>query len=133
MPRSKSLALSNVNEAIAVMRSKLQTYSIELCEDVSYREAMLTIDDIRRIGSKKEQAQKLMEWCENSLDASEWKKLQAAVRKRKQRKQKQGATEVLSVSPRAFELLKKLAKRDGVTYSQILELYLAKALNGKLK
>lgn len=40
-----------------------------------------------------------------------------------------GDQKSLTISARSYELLSQLAERDGVTFSDVLEHYLAKALN----
>ena len=59
------------------------------------------------------------------LKAPERAKLKLAIRKRRERKPSQDKT--ITISAKAFELIRKLANRDDVTYSEATEKYFGRA------
>ena len=69
-------------------------------------------------------------WCEKYLPASEWKRLKAGIRKRRERWEHYGEQKTLTVSSTVHEYLVKISERDGVTYNEILEDLLSRAWRG---
>lgn len=67
-------------------------------------------------------AEELQRWCDRFLDADQWKQLQAVIRAGR-RDFSQHRTVRLSRS--AHEMLSKLAKRDKITLSEVIERYLS--------
>lgn len=66
-------------------------------------------------------------WCETYLPASEWIRLKAGIRKRRERWAHHGERKTLTISATAYVYLVKISERDSVTYNEILEEVLAKA------
>lgn len=131
MPRAKyNITTDDFLHANFCLSGRLRNHTIEFDEDVSpldaekdYRKAV----DHKR--PKKQQAELLNAWCEEYLSSVEWTKLKAAIRKRRERYDRFGDLKTVTISTRAHKLLSRVADRDEVTYSEVLEHYLAKALN----
>ena len=68
-------------------------------------------------------AKKLQAWCDRWLNAKQWQQLQAAIRSA--RRDRQGNTRSISVSNKAHEILSTIGKREQLTFSEVIEKYLA--------
>lgn len=79
--------------------------------------------------SKTKRAAAINTWCEMHLAGSDWKRLKAAIRKRRERWLRSEDVKTISISLKAHQLLVRISKRDVVTFSEILQHYLGKALN----
>jgi hypothetical protein len=71
-------------------------------------------------------AKKLQTWCEQFLNAAQWKQLHAVIRASRRDKD---ATQTVRLSRQASNLLHALAKRDGLTLSETVLRYLTEILN----
>ncbi len=76
---------------------------------------------------RKNKAESLNLWAEKYLSSEEWNKLKTAVRKRRQRWANDDDQKTVTISAKAHKLLSRIANRDEVTFSEVLEHYLAKA------
>ncbi len=127
MPRSKyKIIAEDVIHATEYITSRLQLLALDL-GDASSRTAKKAFDEAVEDRSKDERAFRLNDWCEKYLSSEEWTKLKTSIRKRRERKTRKGEIESVTISSKAYALLRKLAKRDNVTYSETLEKYLGKA------
>lgn len=126
MSRSKyRINADDVNHAADYLTSRLQSFALEL-GDVSTKTAKKGFDEAVAVRSKNMRADLLNAWCEEYLNDKEWAKLKMAIRKRRERKSRAGEIESVTISTKAFVLLRKLANRDNVTYSKTLEKYLGR-------
>jgi predicted DNA binding CopG/RHH family protein len=66
--------------------------------------------------------------CLDYLTDTDRAKLRTSLRKHRQRLHKRGNAVQVSLSVSAFELLKKVASRENLNYSQVLEKYLWNAV-----
>ena len=75
--------------------------------------------------------EKTNDWCEKHLKKADWKKLKGAIRSKRLRKKRVfGEADMITrvdMSSRAHSILKALAKRQGVTLSKTVEIYMEKA------
>ena len=134
MSRPKyAITAADVAHASDYLRPLLQTCSFELRTDVSYRVAERDFNAAIELRGKEERAIELNAWCEKYLTSSTWAKLKLSIRKRRERKTRRGETTTITITTQAGELLRKVSERDNVTYSETLEFYLAKALQGKAR
>lgn len=130
MARPKyEITAADVTNAKSYLQSKLRNYRIELGEDVSYYNAEQEFLKAGEEKRKEKRAELVNAWCEKYLSSQEWYKLKLAIRKRRERLKRHNDLKTVTISARAFELLSKLATRDDVTYTEVLEHYLPKALN----
>lgn len=74
-------------------------------------------------------AERLNDWCYKNLSEADWGKLKAAVRKRRERTNRDGEVRSIAISAKAHSLLVEIAERDGVTFTDVLEDVLSKAAN----
>jgi macrodomain Ter protein organizer (MatP/YcbG family) len=63
----------------------------------------------------------LQRWCDRFLDAKQWKQLQAVIRAARRDPSQYRA---VRLSRNAHEILRKLAMRDKLTLSEVIERYL---------
>lgn len=77
-------------------------------------------------GTKKQKAQRLSAWAIENLSPVQWDRLRSAIRKRRQRLRQGDSVTTVTMSRTAHQLLSRLANRDGVTMSQVVEKYLAR-------
>ena len=127
------ITASDVNHALACLRWRLGSQTLLLRTALSNRKAIEHLEAITSMKPLEARAESLHQWCLDHLEESEWGPLKSAIRKRRQRKKNLGQTESITISKRSHELLKKVAKRDNVTFSEALERTLAKALGMKAK
>jgi hypothetical protein len=65
----------------------------------------------------------LQRWCDRFLDAKQWKQLQAVVRAARRDPSRH---QTVRLSRNAHEILRKLAMRDKLTLSEVIERYLSR-------
>jgi uncharacterized protein len=121
-----TITATDVFEAQDYLRDRLLTFNIKLDEQVSIRTAQREFEAAIDAKSKVERASSLNSWCEKFLNTSEWTKLKTCIRKRRERRSRIGEQRTVSISDKAFKLLKKIAKRDNVTYTETLEKHLGR-------
>lgn len=73
---------------------------------------------------KQERVTAFDKWCIEYLTDADRAKLRTSLRKHRQRLHKRGNAAQVSLSVSAFDLLKKVASRENLNYSQVLEKYL---------
>lgn len=130
MPRTKYvITKDDCLHAELYLSSRIRNYEIDFPDESDclnaegeYRAATAE----RKITSRLEL---LNAWCEKYLNDNDWSRLKAAIRKRRERLQHIDEQKTVTVSARSHDLLAQLAKRDDVTFSEVLEHYLSKALN----
>ena len=126
MSRPKyTITALDVVHAGEYLRPLLLMRSFELRQNVSYKIAERDFDMAMALPAKEERAGELNAWCEKYLKTPMWAKLKLAIRKRRERKSSLDKT--ITISAKAFELVRKLSKRDAVTYSEAIEKYLGRA------
>ena len=67
-------------------------------------------------------AKKLQVWCERWLEAAQWRQLQAVIRSA--RRDRYSTTKSVKLTKFAHAILSMLAKREGITLSEVIETYL---------
>jgi macrodomain Ter protein organizer (MatP/YcbG family) len=93
------------------LRPLLLMRSFESRQNVSCKKiAERDFDLAMALPGKDERAGELNVWCEKHLKAPVWGKLKLAIRKRRERKSSQDKT--ITISAKAFEVIRKLANRD---------------------
>lgn len=134
MARPKyTITAADVNHAYFYLSTRLTMHridfrgEIELLDNSPERE----FRELREEKRKDNRARGLNAWCEKYLDSTEWTKLKAAIRKRRERLERYSELKTVTISSKAFELLVKLSARDKVTYSDALEHYLLIAWKGQ--
>ena len=129
MPKKKYCVTdSDYNHARFYLADKLRDYGIQFAEEVSIasaRDEFITVTDG---GEKKGRANRLNSWCEKYLNGHEWRKLKAAIRKRRERWGNHEAKSIM-ITVEAHKLLSGIAKRDNVTFSEVLEYVLLRTAN----
>ena len=132
MARPKySIRVEDVVHATEYLRTRLLTLDVRLDDDVSARTAQREFDEAVSVKAKEVRAFGLNAWCEKFLDEKEWGKLKTSIRKRRERATRVVELRSISISEKAFKLIKNLASRDGVTYSEALEKYLGRVWRSK--
>lgn len=132
MPRTKYVVTAaDLIHASAYLETQLLTFAIALRDDVTHTLAIRELRETTASGTKTEKARSVNEWCEEHLSTAEWRKLKTAIRKRRQRWERYEDQKTVTISTRAHRLLASLAKRDNVTFSQVLENYLGKAIKNR--
>ncbi len=130
MPRTKyQITADDCIHAELYLSRQLRNYEIEFRDDADLLNAESEYRDATSGREKTSRAQHLNEWCEKHLTSADWNRLKSAIRKRRERTQHFDEQKTLTVSATSHYLLSKLAQRDDVTYSEVLEHYLSKALN----
>ncbi len=115
--------------ACAYIEDKLQLQEFAFCREHSTEVARGELFEIVHGSQRKGRAELLNQWCEKHLTKGDWLKLKASVRKRRERWARHDQLKTVSISAKAHRLLAKIAKRDCVTFSEVLEHLLAKAAN----
>ncbi len=122
MPRAKyQVTDRDYTHVSAYLSDKLQLQAIDIRGNVSPSEARREFLDVIHAGQRKGRADRLNAWCEQYLPTAEWKKLKTAVRKRRERWDRHDQLKTITISAKAHRLLVKLAGRDGITFSEVLE------------
>ena len=111
---------------------KLQTQLLEVALQLSSAEAKAEYFGIVHGGQRKGRAERLKAWCEKYLTKAEWLKLKSAVRKRRERWAMHDEVKTITISLKAHQLLSRIATRDNVTFSDVLERVLGKAANSAI-
>ncbi len=133
MPRSRyTVTADDVLHVTEYLSNQLRDHRLNACdeEDAIYDAFQ---EAAQPLGGKKRRAQALNDWCETYLTREEWARLNANVRKRRQRFSRYNDYASVTISARSHELLQKLSSRDNVTFSEVLEHCLAKALKSSRK
>jgi len=130
MPRKKyCVADSDYTHARFYLADKLRNYGIQFAEEVSIVNASDEFFALTGDGERKGRANRLNSWCEKYLNGHEWRKLKTAIRKRRERWGHNNDTKSITISPEAHKLLSRIAERDNVTFSEVLESVLLKTAN----
>lgn len=130
MPRTKYvITVDDCIHAELYLSRQIRNYDIEFRDDADSLNAEGEYRDATSERKKANRAKHLNEWCEKYLTSTDWSRLKSAIRKRRERMQHFDEQKTVTVSARSHDLLSKIAQRDNVTYSEVLEHYLAKALN----
>lgn len=77
--------------------------------------------------SKSNNAEELQQWCDEYLDEEQFKKLKQVIwakRKRTKDAMKSLKPKQITISRKAWKHLSDLSKKDGMSYSELLENYL---------
>ncbi len=130
MPRAKyRITDEDFVHASFYLGRKLQTYDIEFADEVSPPVAKQEFVEATHHKRKPVRVQETNAWCEKYLSGKEWERLKTAVRKRRERWHRHDDLKTVTISARAHRLLSNLSERDKVTFSEVLEHYLAKCMN----
>lgn len=125
-----TVTAADVVHAGTYLANRLRNQDVRFGDDVSYRAAEQEFTEAAAVPRKEKRAVQVNAWCEKYLSSAEWATLKLAIRKRRERRVRTDLKTV-TISARAFDLLSKTSTRDGVTYSEVLEKYLLKALNAR--
>ncbi len=126
MPRTKyQITADDCQHARFYLSGKLRNYDIEIDD---YAKAEKDYQEATLAKGRKKEAELLNAWAEKYLASEEWHKLKAAIRKRRQRWEHYGEQKTITISTKAHKLLNRIAERDQVTFSEVLEHYLSKAI-----
>ena len=106
---------------------------LHLCEEPSWDTAEKAFFEVYTLSKKSNRSGLLNAWCEEHLTKGDWQKLKAAVRKRRERTVQYGESRSITISKKAHDLLVKIAERDYVTFSDVLESVLPQVLNSARK
>lgn len=109
--------------------NRLRDFSLKITDPDTIEQAKEEFLSISLSRPSNDAASRLNEWCKTYLTGDEWKRLKESVRKRRQRWAGSQVLKTVTISEKAHRLLSELAKRDNVTLSEALELYLVKVLN----
>jgi len=132
MPRTRyQITEDDYQHASFYLSGRLRNYGIEFAGSVNATKAERQYYQSIRAKSRKKKAESLNHWAEKYLSSEEWSKLKTAVRKRRQRWENQGDQKTVTISAKAHQLLSRIANRDEVTFSEVLEHYLAKAMRSR--
>ncbi len=128
MPRAKyKITADDFQHASFYLSGRIRNYGIEFEDSVNTSKAERQYYEALKVKSRKKKAESLNLWAENYLTSEEWTKLKSAVRKRRQRWDNYDGQKTVTISAKAHTLLSRIAGRDEVTYSDVLEHYLTKA------
>ncbi|MEZ6137032.1 MAG: hypothetical protein R3C53_19225 [Pirellulaceae bacterium] len=132
MPRTKYVVTAaDLNHASSYLETQLLTFAIASRDNVTHSVVVGELREATARGTKAERARSVNEWCEKHLSSVEWRKLKAAIRKRRQRWERYEEQKTVTISTRAHRLLTNLSKRDDVTFSEVMENYLGKAVKNR--
>ena len=130
MPRTKYvIAEQDLLHAELYLSARIRNYEIDFRDDVNSLNAEGEYREATAGRKKASRAAQLNAWCEKYLTAGDWSRLKSAIRKRRERTEHFDEQKTVTVSAESHRLLSRLAERDDVTYSEVLEHYLAKALS----
>ena len=113
------------------LSGKWSRYDIEFSDDVNVTTAQKKFYAALDQKGKAKRAEAMNAWCEKYLSTAEWRKLKAAIRKRRARYERYGESTTITVSTKVQEYLVKISERDNVTYNDILEHVLSKTWSGR--
>ncbi|GAB5406873.1 MAG: hypothetical protein Aurels2KO_51040 [Aureliella sp.] len=132
MPRSRyTVSADDLLHVTEYLANQLRDRRLDACEEAAIHDEFHEATQTR--GGKKKRAEALNEWCETYLTRAEWSRLNTNVRKRRQRLSRYNDYASVTISARSHELLQKLSSRDNVTFSEVLEHCLTKALKSSRK
>ena len=130
MPRTKYVITEqDLLHAELYLSARIRNYEIDFRDDVDCLNAEAEYREATAGREKTSRAGQLNAWCEKYLTTADWARLKSAIRKRRERLERDDEQKTVTVSAESHRLLFRLAARDDVTYSEVLEHYLAKALN----
>lgn len=116
------------------LSNRLRLRKLELVESCSWTTAERAFMGIVGGGLKSTvRAELLQGWCESYLSSRDWSNLKTNIRKRRQRWKDPEATKTVTVSAEVHALLTRLAKRDNVTFDDVLHFSLTHALRSGRK
>ena len=132
MPRPKyAITSDDVVHAIAYLRTRLQLFAIDLGV-ASNRTANNEFNAAIEAKSKEERARGIQAWCEEYLSVSEWTKLKASIRKRRERKARKGdaMTElrIRDIDEWIVEQHRHNARKKGITLGEEIKTVLSDAV-----
>jgi hypothetical protein len=113
-----------ITTAISYIKRRLRTRKIELVGDPSLATVEKELNSIVTARNKQERVATFDRWCLDYLTDADRSKLRTSLRKHRQRLHKRGNAAQVSMTVKAFDLLKKVASRENLNYSQVLEKYL---------
>ena len=129
MPRAKyAITAEDLMHAVLYLNARIRNYDLEFRDDIDELTAESEYREATSARKKESRAVQLNAWCEKYLTSVDWARLKSAIRKRRERTQRDGEQKTVTVSAESHRLLSRLAERDHVTYSEALEHYLGKAL-----
>lgn len=130
MARAKyTITDADYTHACGYIEDKLQKYEFGFCQQRSIDSARSDLFEIVHSSQRKGRADRLNEWCEEHLTSGDWLKLKVGIRKRRERWARHEQLKTVAISAKAHRLLAGIAKRDSVTFTEVLEHLLAKAAN----
>ena len=130
MPRPRyRITAEDFLHAEFCLSARIRSYRIKFAKGVASIDARDEYDIAVRTTGKKQGLDLLNTWCEKYLTGAEWTKLKSAIRKRRERFRRGDEQKTVTITAKAHRLLKRLSKRDNVTFSEILEHYLGNAVN----
>ncbi|QDV43916.1 Macrodomain Ter protein [Stieleria neptunia] len=130
MPRAKyTITPDDVVHATFYIRGRLQASGFEFVDSISLENVERGFTAAADVKSRVDRAAAVNAWCETYLGSEEWKRLKTAIRKRRYRTEHYDEQHTITISKKAHHLLSKVAERDDVTFSEVLEHYLFKAFN----
>ncbi|MBN8600547.1 MAG: hypothetical protein J0M26_05935 [Planctomycetes bacterium] len=134
MARAKyTITDADFSHASSYISDKLQRFEFEFRSNCSSDDARTELFEIVHSSQRQGRAERLNQWGEKYLSSPDWLKLKVGIRKRRERRMRQDAVKTVTISAKAHRLLTKIAKRDGVTFSDVLEHLLARAANSAAK
>lgn len=117
-----------ITTAISYIQRRLRTRKIELVGDPNLANVEKELNSIVTARNKQERVAAFEKWCNDHLADVDRAKLRTSLRKHRQRLEKRGNSAQVSLTVSAFDLLKKVAYRENLNYSQVLEKYLWNAI-----
>lgn len=115
--------------AMFYLSGRLRNHGLEFRDSASSADAENEYRIAANEPTRNQRAAALNAWCERYLSKADMRKLKTAVRKRRERWRRTEAMKTVTISAKAHKLLTQLSERDTVTFSRVLEHYLAKAVN----
>jgi macrodomain Ter protein organizer (MatP/YcbG family) len=132
MPRAKyRITEADYQHASFYLSNKLRNYRLEFDGEVNLSELEDEFYEALTTKGAEQQVDSLNLWAEEYLSSEEWQKLKSAIRKRRQRRENYCGEKTVTISAKAHKILSQLAERDKVTYSDVLEHYLVKAVRSR--
>ncbi len=129
MPRTRYVITdSDCVHAFLYLSGRLRNYEIDFPDTVDSLLAESDFHDAGRASGIRRRTAGLNAWCEQYLSSPDWQRLKSAIRKRRERAEHFDEQKSITVSARAHNLLSRIAQRDDVTFTEVLEHYLTKAL-----
>ncbi len=130
MPRPRyRITLKDYQHAEFYLSVRVRNSGIKFAKGISTMDAAAEYQTVQRAEQKQQQLDLLNQWSEKYLSRTEWVKLKSAIRKRRERFHRSDEHKTVTLTSKAHGILSRLAKRDNVTFSEILEHYLGNAMN----